>query len=408
MKFLTSKTFTLIASLLGVYFLTTGTSWAVFSYLREDPAGSTSATKNVAENRTKIDAGLPKTEECPINGAKYSKPEREIWEQRRPMTVSIENHADSRPQSGLSKADVVYEVVAEGGITRFLSVFYCGAAADDVKIAPVRSARVYLINWAAEYGQNPIFLHVGGANNICKNCPGGVKPKGDIDPTVDAFKLMDTLGWRGAQGNDFDGGTNIGYPAIVRDQYRLGSTAAAWEHSVVGSTDKLYDIAKDRGFSGKDASGNAWNKSFISWKFAEDAPISSPTATDISFEFWKNQADYNVSWKYDKGQNAYLRSNGGKSHIDHETTKQIAAKNVVVMSVLEKGPVDKEKHMFYTTIGKGTAYVFQNGDLIKGTWEKKSQFDRTKFFDSKGKEVQFVRGAVWIEAIPDGNDVKYN
>jgi hypothetical protein len=96
----------------------------------------------------------------------------------------------------------VYEVVAEGGITRFLSVFYCGVSAEDTKIAPIRSARVYLINWAAEYGKNPTFVHVGGANNICKNCPGGVKPAGDVSKEVDAFKMLDTLGWRGSREHD--------------------------------------------------------------------------------------------------------------------------------------------------------------------------------------------------------------
>ncbi len=402
---LTNKTLTLIASFLGVYLLVAGVSWALFSYLSVSPQGK--LTENVSDNRSRIDPNLPKTEECPINGAKYSKPEREIWEGRRPMTVSIENHTDARPQSGLSSADVVYEVVAEGGITRFLPVFYCGVSAEDTKIAPIRSARVYLINWAVEYGKKPIFVHVGGANSICKNCPGGVKPKGDVDPMVDAFKLLDTLGWRGAQGNAFDGGTNVGYPIVIRDQYRLGHQSA-WEHSVVGSTDKIFDEAKVRGFGAKEADGVAWDKSFVPWKFADDSAISSPTASTISFEFWKGQSDYNVSWKYDKGQNAYVRSDGGKEHTDHETGKPILAKNVVVMQVAEKGPVDKEKHMFYTTIGKGTAYIFQNGDAIKGTWEKKTQFDRTKFFDSKGKEVSFVRGQIWIEATPDGNTVNYN
>jgi len=408
MKFLQNNKTTLIISLLGVYLFVSGISWAVFSYMKSDTTPAQVA-QNVSDNRAKIDPDLPKTEECPMNGKMFSKPEREIWETRRPMTVSVENNVDARPQSGLSSADIVYEVVAEGGITRFLSVFYCGASAKDTKIAPIRSARVYLVNWAAEYGKNPIFVHVGGANNICNGdeCPAnGQKPKGDIDPTVDAFKLLDTLGWRGAKGNDFDGGTNVGYPAVVRDQYRLGSKSA-WEHSVVGSSDKLFDEAKSRGFGAKGDDGKAWDTTFVPWKFKDEAAVATSTTNDISFEFWKGQTDYNVSWKYDKSQNAYLRTNGGKEHIDHETGKQIAVKNVVVMQVEEKGPVDKEKHMFYTTIGKGNALIFQNGDVIKGTWEKKTQLDRTKFMDSNGKEVAFVRGQIWIDAIPKGNEVKY-
>ncbi len=391
----------LFVSLLGVYLLSAGSSWALFSYLNEP-----STLTDITEGRGRIDPGLPKTEECPINGKMFSKPEKDIWEIRRPITAVIENHADARPQSGISNADVVYEVVAEGGITRFLSVFYCGASADDVKISPIRSARVYLIDWASEYGSNPIFVHIGGANNICGQCPGGVKSSGQVAREVDAFRMLEKLGWRSARGNAFDGGTNVGYPIIIRDQYRLGEKAA-WEHSVVGSTDKIFEEAANRGFAFEDEKGDPWNENFVSWKFTEDKPLTTPRAAEISFEFWSNKSDYDVMWKYDSQGNKYLRFNGGREHIDHETEQQITAKNVVVAFVKERGPVDKEGHMFYTTTGEGEGLVFQNGDVIEIEWRKRSQDDRIRFFDSKGAEVTLVKGEVWIEAVPSGNEVNY-
>jgi hypothetical protein len=394
------KKFMLFVSLLGVYLLSAGSSWALFSYLNEP------STADIAEGRGRIDPNLPKTEECPINGKMFSKPEREIWETRRPITAVIENHADARPQSGLSSADVVYEVVAEGGITRFLSVFYCGASANDVKISPIRSARIYLIDWASEYGKNPIFVHIGGANNICGQCPGGIKPSGQVAKEVDAFRMMEKLGWRSSKGNAFDGGTNVGYPIIIRDQYRLGEKAA-WEHSVVGFTDKLFEEAANRGFSFEDEKGDPWDKDFVSWKFDDDKPLATPRATEISFEFWSNKSDYDVLWKYEKEGNKYLRFNGGKEHTDHETKQQITAKNVAVIFVKERGPVDKEGHMFYTTTGEGEGLVFQNGDVIEIEWKKRSQNDRTRFFDSKGAEITLVRGETWIEAVPAGNEVNF-
>lgn len=396
-----SKKVMLFVSLLGVYLLSAGSSWVLFSYLKE-PASSVS----VSEGRGRIDPNLPKTEECPINGKMFSKPERDIWETRRPITAVVENHADSRPQSGLSDADVVYEVVAEGGITRFLSIFYCGASADDIRISPIRSARVYLIDWASEYSKRPIFVHIGGANNICGQCPGGIKPAGQVAREVNAFGMLEKLGWRSAKGNAFDGGTNVGYPIIIRDQYRLGDKAA-WEHSVVGFTDKIFDEAANRGFGYEDEKGDAWDESFVEWKFADEKPLSSPKAGEISFEFWSNKGDYDVSWKYESAGNRYLRSNGGKEHIDYETKEQIAAKNVVVIFVKERGPVDKEGHMFYTTTGEGEGLLFQNGDAIEIEWRKKTQSDRTRFYDSKGTEVTLVRGETWIEAVPAGNEVNY-
>ena len=392
----------IIISFLGVYLLSSGTSWALFSYLKE-PSG----ILNIGEGREKIDPALPKTEECPINGRLFTKPEREIWEMRRPITAIIENHVDSRPQSGLSNADVIYEVVAEGGITRFLSVFYCGVSADDYKIAPIRSARVYFVDWAAGYGKKPIFVHIGGANNICGNCPGGVKPVGDTAKEVDAFRMLESMSWRSAKGNAFDGGTNMGYPIIVRDQYRLGEKSA-WEHSVVGFTDKIFEEAEDRSFSYTDVTGEAWDKNYTPWKFKDDSPLNTPEATQISYKFWNNKSDYDVSWKYDKEENRYLRFNGGKEHMDNETKLQLFAKNVVVIFVKERGPVDNEGHLFYTTVGEGSALIFQNGDVIKANWRKRTQDDQLRFFDDKGTEVALVRGETWIGAVPSGNKVDYN
>lgn len=402
LKIFMGKKFMILVSYLGIYLLASGTSWVLFSYLKE-PGGIT----DVTEGRGRIDPGLPKTEECPLNGKMYSKPEREIWESRRPVTAVIENHAEARPQSGLSRADVVYEVVAEGGITRFLSVFYCGTSADDFKIAPIRSARVYLVDWAAGYGKKPIFVHIGGANNICGNCPGGVKPAGQVNREVDAFRLLESMSWRSARGNAFDGGTNVGYPIIVRDQYRLGEKSA-WEHSVVGFTDKIFEEAENRGFSFKDEKDEAWDKNFTTWKFKDDSPLSAPKASQISFNFWSNKGDYDVSWKYEKGGNQYLRFNGNKEHIDHETGSQLSAKNVVVIFVKERGPVDKEGHMFYTTVGEGETLIFQNGEVVEGNWRKRSQDDQLRFFDDKGAEIALVRGEIWIEAVPSGNKVDYN
>lgn len=406
-KIFAGKNTTMIVSLLGIYLISAGLSWAIFSYLKGD-SPSTAPKQTVTENRRRIDPNLPKTEECPINGAMYSKPEREIWETRRPLTAIIENHEESRPQSGLSFADVVYEAVAEGGITRFLGVFYCGVSAQEVKLAPIRSVRVYFVNWAAEYGKQPIFLHIGGANNICNNCPGGVKPRGQVASEVNAFQMLSDLGWRYSKGNDFDGGTNIGYPIIIRDQFRLGEKAA-WEHSVVAFSDKVFDEASERGFGYENEDGEVWIEDFEAWSFKDAAPSSSPEAGEIAFNFWDNKPNYDVKWLYDANENSYKRLNGGNEHKDHETDRQLTAKNVVIQFVRERGPVDEEGHMFYENIDidQGDALVFQNGEVIEASWEKDGQFDKTVFTDENGDEVEFVRGTIWIEAVPDGNQIDY-
>lgn len=392
----------LFVSLFGIYLLSSGISLAIFSFLKKEPGALISGLEGA---RSRINLNLPKTEECPINGQKFTKLERDIWEKRRPTFAIIENHVDSRPPSGVSKADVVYEAVAEGGITRFGTVFYCGASAQDVRIGPIRSVRVYYVNWASEYGESPLFVHSGGANSICNSCPGGVKPRGQVDPEVDALKLLAGIGWRsGTYGNALDAGTNIGFPVVWRDYERI--PGAASEHTFMGSTDKLFEEGQKRSFGYKDTNGNPWNKNFVEWKFTDDKALSTPKAEDISFEFWSNKPDYNVTWKYNKATNSYLRNNGGKEHLDMDFKVQLSAKNVVIMFVSEDGPVDKEGHMFYTTVGSGSFLVFQNGDVSTGTWSKDSREGRT-IFKVDGRELEFVRGTIWIEAVPVGNEIKY-
>jgi hypothetical protein len=397
LSFLSSKKFMLILSFLGLYLISSGASLAIFSYLKGEPAVE-SLGGGLEGTRSKIDLSQPKTEECPINGGMFTKAEKEIWSDRRPITVMIENHADSRPQSGLSKADIVYEAVAEGGITRFLSVFYCGAAAEEVKVAPVRSARIYFIDWASEYGNNPIFMHVGGANNYSGS--------GDTAKDVRALELLETIGWRVPKGNDFDTTYDAGFPIFWRNYERLDHEVAT-EHTMMASLDEAYKEAAKRGFGAKDSKGVLWSKGFTSWKFVDGEASSSPKASEISFGFWSNKPDYDVVWKYDSANNNYLRFNGGAEHKDLETGAQLTAKNVVIIFTKERGPVDNNKHMFYTTTGKGDALIFQNGEVVEGTWEKSDREDRTIFKDAKGKELSLVRGATWIEVLPVGNKVEY-
>lgn len=400
-----SKKLTIIASYFGLYLISAGLSLLVFSYVVAKPGTVETGTK-----RSRINLSLPKTEECPINGGMFTKEEKNIWDARRPITAVIENHLDSRPQSGLSKADVVYEAVAEGGITRFLAVFYCNVIAEEVKIAPVRSARIYYVNLAAGYGADPIFLHQGGANSFCPNCPGGVKTRGQVDRTVDAYAALDKLGWRNGQhGNDMDGGFNVGFPVVERNQYRLSSTPAAWEHSVVASIDEVYNEAKKRGFEFKDENGNAWNENFTMWKFEDGKASSSPTAANIKFGFWDGKPEYDVEWKYDSVSNSYKRFNGGTEQKDWEFDKpQLTASDVVIMFAKEKSMVDAEGHQYYEVIGKGDSLIFKNGEVIEGTWKKVSQLDREVFYDKNGEEIVFARGPVWIEVLPAGNEVNYD
>lgn len=406
MKPTNSKNIMLVAGFIGLFLVSTGVSLAAFTFLTKDSVTNT-AKPNSSAKVSRVDLSKPKTDACPINGEMYTKAQKDLWSVRRPIVAAIENHIDSRPQSGLSRADVVYEAVAEGGITRFLAVFYCAIADNNYTIGQVRSARVYFINYALAYGVNPLFVHWGGANNIDNNMPGGVKAKGQLDPRADAYKLLEKVGWvNGRYGNDMNGATNTGYPALYTDDRRMD---LAVEHQKVGSTDKIYEEATKRGFDYKDSNGVAWDKNFTPWKFVDGKAISSAKYSSISFGFWDDNlgSDYTVEWKYDAANNRYLRFNAGKEHKDLENNEQISSKNIVVVYAKEEGPVDKEHHMLYTVTGEGKAQVFQNGDVMEATWEKAQATDMLRFFADDGEEISLVRGQTWIEVLPLGNEVKY-
>lgn len=403
-KIVESKHFMLVLGFVGLFLVSTGVSLVAFTFLVSDSNNKTLSTESLGIE-SRVDLSKPKTESCPINGEMFTREQKDLWSAKRPIVAIIENHLESRPQSGLSRADVVYEVVAEGGITRMLGVFYCAIADNNYIIGQIRSARVYFINYALGYGSNPLFVHWGGANNIDNSQPGGVKIKGQIDPRVDAYKLLEKVGWvNGRYGSDMNGATNTGYPALFTDDRRMN---LATEHQKVGSTDKIYEEATKRGFDYKDANGKSWDTDFNPWKFVDGKAIVTPLYSSISFSFWGGKSDYDVEWKYDQSNNKYLRFNGGKAHTDLENGEQLSAKNVAIVYAKEEGPVDKEFHLYYTVIGEGEAIIFQNGDLIDGTWEKTSPTAPLMFFNEKGDEIKFVRGQIWIEVLPLGNKVTH-
>jgi hypothetical protein len=206
--------------------------------------------------------------------------------------------------------------------------------------------------------------------------------------------------------NDLDQ-SSLSFPTYWRDKERMGHPVAT-EHTVYSSTDKLYEVAQQRGLTDIDDEGQAWDEDFVSWEFKDEAEIDERgNLNEISFDFWSGYQQYSVEWRYERENNRFLRLNGGQAFKDLNTDGQIEAKTVVVQFVKEQGPVDVNKHLLYTTTGTGKAIVFQDGQAIVAAWSKNEQESRTVFKDSKGKPIEFNRGPVWIEIVPAGNEVDY-
>jgi hypothetical protein len=393
-----------IIIVVALYLLSSVGSYVGFSF-----AGNDSVIPGVTTTETQeedgesplsllldIDPSEPLDQECPLNGQLYTNTEREAWEKRRPMAVMIENTPDSRPQSGIADSDIVFEAVAEGGVTRFMAFYYCDAQKSDLTLAPIRSARTYYVDYASGFNL-PLYVHVGGAN-----VPGPTNALGQIGD----------YGWNGQTDmNQF----SIGYPTFIRDYNRIPGKEIATEHTMVTSTEKIWEVADEREWTNmsperkygrKVIAAEEWRDGFEGWTF-ENTPGEVGEVNTVSYEFWSGYNDYSVSWEYSSEQNAYLRSQGGEKHIDMNTDEQVAASNVVVLLTTEKGPINEKKHMIYGTTGTGDALIFKNGQAVEAEWYKKSRTAELTFKDSKGNDIELARGLTWISVVNEVTEVAY-
>ncbi len=390
-----------IAGIILLYGISTGVSYAAFTYINSKQQVTVVPLPLNEKGKFVIDPSLPKTEVCPLNGQKFTGLEKDIWVNRRPLAVMIENHEESRPQSGLSYADIVYEAVAEGGITRFMGVFYCGVAAYNVEFAPVRSARTYFVDWVSEY--DGLYNHVGGAGK-CNDDTVDERAKALCQIGKYGIKDLDQFGLK-IKDKDKNGKE---YYICFRNPDRLDHEVA-YEHQMVCTSNGLYNVASERKWTNVDEEGVAWDENFQEWKFKDDAEESGRgTVASISFVHWSGyEAKFGVLWNWDQTTNAYKRVMGGTPHIDFDTKQQLTAKNIVVQFTKETDGVDEHAHVLYGTIGTGKALIFQDGKAISGTWKKAKRTDRTIFFDDKGKEITFDRGQIWIEVVSVDTKVTY-
>ncbi len=367
----------LFISSAGIAYSITGSVGGGFGKGNLASSSLPSATKALEE-----DPNEPRTESCPLNGNMHTKKAKDNWEKRRPLAVMIENHEESRPQSGLSSADVVYEAVAEGGITRFMGLFYCNLS--DVQVGPVRSARTYFLDWLGEY--DALYAHVGGANT-----PGPADALGQIIK----YGVKDL--------NQF----SIGFPTFWRDYQRLGHSVAT-EHTMYSTTQKLWEVGSKRGWLAEDKDGDRWDVNFKAWKSKNDNGGGS--TNKITVPFWSNQSNYTVEWNYDSSSNSYKRKNGGADHLDLNNNKQLSPKVIVIQFEKEANANDGypgNVHLLYKTTGTGQALFFMDGKVMEGTWNKKARTSRSSYLDKEGKEIEFNRGQIWIQTVPEGSKVTY-
>lgn len=343
----------IIGSLITIVFIGAGVS--AYQLTRPDNPTTKTNETNKNENLPTLEENKPVTTTSKYDGLQYDP----AIANRAPLAAIIENHIDARPQSGLDKASIVFEAISEGGITRFLAIY---GPQDAKVIGPVRSARTYFLDWVEGIGA--FFGHCGG----------------NID-ALDRIAKEDV--------NDLDQFANSG--AYWRDN----SKKVASEHTLFTSTEKLYETAKNKG----------WNMDakFDGYTFKDDPKEEQrPTSQTIDVKFSTPQ--FNVKYSYNPKENNYNRLMGGVAHKDAQTNEQIKVKNIAVIEVKRTAGLTRINESGYTmqTTGEGKATIFLDGKTIDGLWKKEKATSMLKFYDSQGKTVEFNRGNLWIEVLPQG------
>jgi hypothetical protein len=305
----------------------------------------------------------PKTEESPLNGQLFKKDEMSTLMQKRPVAVMISNHADARPVSGLSSADLVIESLVEWGITRNVAFFW---SKTPEKVGSVRSTRQYFLEWVSPY--DPLYIHVG--------CASTNNPRTNACDHLFSYNVKDVSYFGSWRSND-------------------GGRIAP--HNAYSSVAYAIEFGEDRGWT-------AFPDNLESWKYKHDLDISkrgNGYRYEIIFhKSLNNRGLYNTIWEYDPLTNSYKRWIGGQMDIDQENGSQVTAKNVVVQKINMVSAYDDKGRIIQDTIGEGDAIILMDGEEIYGKWEKTNRMDRTTYYDNSGDEIQFNRGKIWVAAIP--------
>lgn len=297
------------------------------------------------------------------------------------LAVKIENTPAARPQAGLERADVVFEQVVEGGITRFLAVFH---SRDASSIGPVRSARLVDPDILAQLGR-PVFAYSGGARRVL-----------DVVESAGLVLLP-----HGRFGDAYE---------------RLRSRRAP--HNLFSSTAALYAAAGDQGTTPEPLFDYGAlpppptpspSPSPSPPPDGSPSPVPSPAhaaVTDMQAAF---SASYVATWRWDPVGARYLRFQGETPHAVVSGV-QISAANVIVMRVpvRDGGFRDAAGNPSpeIDVIGAGEALLLRDGVGIPGRWQRASRADRTVFTDDVGRPFVLDPGVTWIELLPEGADLQ--
>ena len=297
---------------------------------------------------------------------------KEEYASLRPIGVMINNNHKCLPQSGLAQADIYYEVLAEGGITRIFAVFQHMTSE---KIGPIRSAREYFTSFALD--NDAIFVHHGAS------------PTG-----------YNAIRERGI--NNLDGmNGGIGF---YRDPDR-SSVPAMYEHSSYINANGIYDQIDNRGyrierdeekeplFTFADPLGDQ----------IELADGTEAVSVVIPISYYQTSEFY-----YMPKSRLYERHQNSVHQIDEETNEVLTVKNIIIQFTdMWAVAGDDAGRMAVSLVSRGTGKYITNGKAVDITWKKDSQYEPTKWYTADGEPLELNCGKTWVMVVQTGTNVSY-
>lgn len=286
---------------------------------------------------------------------------------KRPYAVVINNLPKALPQSGISQADIMYEVLAEGGITRLIAVF---KDFDSKKIGSVRSTRPYFLDFAID--NDAIFVHHGGSEQ--------------------GYADIRRLGYNNLDGMQLDGKT------FIRDKERL-SKPGMYEHSSFTAAELLKSEAAAKGF--RTELTEKYEAPFDFYSEGEEMP-KGDAALNITVPFApQSQVGY---FEYNKEEEKYLRFQNGNKHIDSENNEQLKVNNIIIQYVGMR-VIDNEGRREFDNIGAGTGLLITKGVSYPIKWSKAGKLEPTRWTDENGHKIKLTPGKTWICVFQKGSEI---
>ncbi|MCI8477329.1 MAG: DUF3048 domain-containing protein [Oscillospiraceae bacterium] len=306
----------------------------------------------------------------PLTGA----PIEEAWVNRRPVAVMINNLREALPQHGVSKADIIYEVPTEGGITRMLALYQCPKGAGT--IGSIRSARPYYLELAL--GHDAIFIHAGGSEKAYSYIRSwGVTSLDGVRGPYLGSSPKSNLLWRDPE---------------RRKHYSL-------EHTVVTEGEHL--AAKLEEISGLRLDHREGYQ-YIQ-EFSEDGtPLDGVSASELRVHF----SNYKTGiFTYDAERKCYLVEEYGAPYIDGNTDEQVGMTNVLVLKTACRNTGDSYGHITVDLSSGGSGYFACGGQLVDITWSKTFPDGQLHYSRLDGTPLILGQGSTYICIIPSGEEV---